>query len=112
MKQRTLHQQAYLSEVFNSPARCKEGGVNSPPKKAMRTINTESIILLPLDLAVVLITLTTCAVSVFAFGGMLHAGMSAPDYYSQSRLRERGCGRQGRASFVYVQSGHHSKRWS
>lgn len=59
--------------------------MNSPPKKAMRTINTESIILLPLDLAVVLITLTTCAVSVFAFGGMLHAGMSAPDYYSQRR---------------------------
>jgi hypothetical protein len=86
--------------------------VNSPPKKAMRTINTESIILLPLDLAVVLITLTTCAVSVFAFDGMLHAGKSAPDYYSQRRLRERGCGRQGRASFVYVQSGHHSKRWS
>jgi hypothetical protein len=82
--------------------------VNSPPKKAMRTINTESIILLPLDLAVVLITLTTCAVSVFAFGGMLHAGMSAPD--SQRRLRERGCGRQGRASFVSVQSGHNSKR--
>jgi hypothetical protein len=84
--------------------------VNSPPKKAMRTINTESIILLPLDLAVVLITLTTCAVSVFAFGGMLHAGMSAPDYYSQRRLRSGDVGVKGARSFVYVQSGHHSKR--